>query len=709
MLVSAPAIQARAESEPEPSVVDRAAAPAASAWAAPIAADIEAGRCDRALRAIDLLAAGSSDIAPGEHAADRALLRAYAERCRERRAAALAAAEEAARLDARWVGAPPRFGGARPDAALPDGRRSALGAFAAQRWDAAAVEGEVDAASIGEALAWIDEARPTRRAGAALEALAWRMDPDARRRVRRRMAWLEASAEHTVAPARAQALLRDPEAVALLATTPEWRDVLWAVAAEEATGGRPELASALVEPEESARVRRWSDALGRLDGRRAARSRDELAGLASGRGRIAAESSWALIVDARRDDRDAEALERVQQHLARFPFARRVPALEACVHLAGAAENTSLQRMCWERRRSAQVDAALAELTIEVVVDALHADGPDAAARVLDAARSAGVEGTVALTYWRARVDAAQGDEAAALAGYRAVFERAPLSWYGLWADARATGLGAPPKWRAWARTLRFAAQTPPTPEDDAYAAGLARLGLWESARRERSWRALRSGRAAHVALAADTARVLGDDDGAAWMLARHGDAETMPERALPYAHGATWRAVFPTPYAKAMRAASDETGVAASWLWAVARRESAFDARARSGAGALGLMQVLPATAREAARNAGWERTPTRRALLTPETSARAGATILDAFHARYGACWEPVLTAYAAGPARVAQWTPRASMDADIWLERMPYPTVRRYVRDVVTAQAVYAAWTGEAARDPRCTVEP
>ena len=63
----------------------------------------------------------------------------------------------------------------------------------------------------------------------------------------------------------------------------------------------------------------------------------------------------------------------------------------------------------------------------------------------------------------------------------------------------------------------------------------------------------------------------------------------------------------------------------------------------------------------------------------------------------------------AYASGPARALRWMPDRELPADIWLERMPYPTVRRYVRDVITAQAVYAAWEGESPLDTRCDVAP
>lgn len=673
-----------------------------------VALALETGRCADAMRSLDALDAapeGSGASPSAGQRADRALLRAYAHRCAGQRVSALASAEAAAALDERWAGAIPRFGGPLPEAS----HRMALGAFAAEAWDRAALEGGVPPEAVGASLAWFDAARPTSRAGATLESLAWRIDPDPQRRARRRVGWLGASAEHTDAAARAQALLRDPSAAALLALTPAWRDVIWEVARAQALRGRPALAEQLVEPELRPEVRRWDAALRALEGRRPQRARERLSELASLRGRVAAEASWALIVDARRGDRDAEALERVEAHLQRHPTDRRGDALDACVHLAGAAGDTSLQRLCWERRRALSVDDALATLTAEVVVDALVFDGAEAAAHVLDSASSAGVPTTIALRYWRARVDGLLGDTEAALDGFRAVFELAPLSWYALWADAHAHALGAAPKWRAWVRTLRFAEPAPIVIAEDAYARELERVGLIRAAQRERSWRAMRSGRAPYVALAAESARVLGDDDGAAWTLARHGDAETMTEVDVAAASGAMWRAVFPTPFDKAVAAASAEAGVARSWLWAVARRESAFDPGARSGAGALGLMQVLPATAREVARRAGWREIPTRRGLMNVETNARSGAAVLAAYYRQLGPCWEPTLMAYASGPARALRWMPDRELPADIWLERMPYPTVRRYVRDVITAQAVYAAWEGEPPLDTRCDVAP
>ena len=455
--------------------------------------------------------------------------------------------------------------------------------------------------------------------------------------------------------------------------------MIWEVA-QAALRGQPAFAEQLVEPELRPQVRRWDAALGALEGRSRGTPWAPL-GLASLRGRVAAEASWALIVDARRGDRDAEALERVEAHLqgARRPAgatrsarASTSPARPGILHSSASVGSAD----------ALSVDDALATLTVEVVVDALVFDGAESAAHVLDSASSAGVPTTVALRYWRARVDGLLGDTEAALGGFRAVFELAPLSWY-------ACG-------RMRARTRSARRRVACLGQDAALRGACARRGPGGRlragrARRAHSGRTARAQLARHASGRAPTSRwprvtrVLGDDDGAAWTLARHGDAETMTEVDVAAASSAMWQAVFPTPFDKAVAVASAEAGVARSWLWAVARRESAFDPGARSGAGALGLMQVLPATAREVARRAGWSEVPTRRGLMNVETNARSGAAVLAAYHRQLGPCWEPTLMAYASGPARALRWMPVRELPADIWrADALPDSPALRARRD-------------------------
>jgi soluble lytic murein transglycosylase len=133
-----------------------------------------------------------------------------------------------------------------------------------------------------------------------------------------------------------------------------------------------------------------------------------------------------------------------------------------------------------------------------------------------------------------------------------------------------------------------------------------------------------------------------------------------------------------------------------------VARSESLFVPDARSGAGALGLMQIMPATGRQLARRAGlpWNGSPT---LIDPETNITLGTTYLADMLARYDGHRVLATAAYNAGPGRVDRWLPEdAALPADAWIDSVPYSETRAYVQRVLAAEAVFH-WrmTGQTAR--------
>jgi soluble lytic murein transglycosylase len=127
------------------------------------------------------------------------------------------------------------------------------------------------------------------------------------------------------------------------------------------------------------------------------------------------------------------------------------------------------------------------------------------------------------------------------------------------------------------------------------------------------------------------------------------------------------------------------------AWVYAVIRQESAFRADARSPVGALGLMQIMPATGRQIARNLqDVVDTPN---LLQPEINIRYGAHYLRRMLARLQD--NPVLAtaAYNAGPNKVAQWLPSDNpAPADVWAETIPYRETRAYVQRVMEYAVVY-----------------
>ena len=128
------------------------------------------------------------------------------------------------------------------------------------------------------------------------------------------------------------------------------------------------------------------------------------------------------------------------------------------------------------------------------------------------------------------------------------------------------------------------------------------------------------------------------------------------------------------------------------AWVFAVMRQESAFIADARSRAGALGLMQIMPATAEQVARSL---KIPYRgtATILTADTNIRLGTAYLRKMLNRLHN--HPVLAtaAYNAGPHRVLKWLPKQdAMPADLWIEKVPFRETRKYLRRVLAYTIIY-----------------
>ncbi len=148
----------------------------------------------------------------------------------------------------------------------------------------------------------------------------------------------------------------------------------------------------------------------------------------------------------------------------------------------------------------------------------------------------------------------------------------------------------------------------------------------------------------------------------------------------------------FPLPYRTPVLDSANRDGVDPAWIYAIMRQESIFQPDARSRAGALGLMQLMPATGRQVARELN---TPLGRggALYLPETNIRFGAYYLRSMLNDLQS--NPLLAtaAYNAGPNRVRSWLPdQGSIDADLWAETIPFAETRRYVQRVLEYAMVY-----------------
>ncbi|MCP5159568.1 MAG: lytic transglycosylase domain-containing protein [Gammaproteobacteria bacterium] len=162
----------------------------------------------------------------------------------------------------------------------------------------------------------------------------------------------------------------------------------------------------------------------------------------------------------------------------------------------------------------------------------------------------------------------------------------------------------------------------------------------------------------------------------------------------------------FPLAYRDDVIANARTDALDPAWIYAIIRQESAFQADARSPVGALGLMQMMPATGRQIARDL--QDTVDIPDLRQPETNIRYGTHYLRRMLERLQD--NPVLAtaAYNAGPNKVAQWLPTGGhpIPADIWAETIPYRETRAYVQRVMEYAAVYRHLLG-LEEDPTTTL--
>lgn len=153
------------------------------------------------------------------------------------------------------------------------------------------------------------------------------------------------------------------------------------------------------------------------------------------------------------------------------------------------------------------------------------------------------------------------------------------------------------------------------------------------------------------------------------------------------------WELFHPRPFATLVQAAARWEGQDPFLLWAVMRQESGFLPSARSGAGAVGLLQLLPVTGRAMAAEVGAVRWKGPHQLLDPEVNIRLGAHFLARLLRRYDGHLGRALAAYNAGPGYVDRWCERfGGLRPDEWVEEVPIERAQGYVKQVLEAYAVY-----------------
>ena len=148
----------------------------------------------------------------------------------------------------------------------------------------------------------------------------------------------------------------------------------------------------------------------------------------------------------------------------------------------------------------------------------------------------------------------------------------------------------------------------------------------------------------------------------------------------------------FPIDYADKIQENAHKQELDQSIIYGLVRRESMFDKMARSPVGALGLMQIMPRTGRQIAREIKfpWKSTSV---LLEAPINIKFGAYYYKQMLDKFDGHFALAAAAYNAGPHRVIKWTDiERDYAADIWIETIPFKETRAYVSAVLTYALVY-----------------
>jgi soluble lytic murein transglycosylase len=154
----------------------------------------------------------------------------------------------------------------------------------------------------------------------------------------------------------------------------------------------------------------------------------------------------------------------------------------------------------------------------------------------------------------------------------------------------------------------------------------------------------------------------------------------------------------FPMPYREQVLAKARAIGLDPAVMYGLMRQESRFVSESRSGVGAAGLMQLMPATAKWTARQIGLDFRPEM--IHDRDTNLLLGAAYLKRVLDDFGGSLALATAAYNAGPGRPRRWREGgAAVEAAAWAETIPFNETRDYVKKVLSNSVYYAALLGPA----------
>jgi peptidoglycan lytic transglycosylase len=306
--------------------------------------------------------------------------------------------------------------------------------------------------------------------------------------------------------------------------------------------------------------------------------------------------------------------------------------------------------------------------------------------------------------YWAARDSERAGKLAQARALYQAMLGRYDANWYGYLAKQRLDAMGNRAPRETFAadslvgravvnlQTVNVAEETAGAAEDRAIlkADELTNVGLDDFALSELSAASEAHSDSPKVNLAIARVYRSQEENVRAFNALRRSfpDYSQMKPEEMTREQ---WDVFYPLAYWDIIVQESRARNLDPYQVAGLIRQETVFESRARSGAKAYGLMQVLVPTATLTARRYGVNRTITVDSLFEPRLNIQLGTAYLRDQIDKFGRI-EYVAAAYNAGPARATQWRASLPFEIDEWAEAVPFKETRGYVQGVVRNRLQY-----------------
>ena len=304
--------------------------------------------------------------------------------------------------------------------------------------------------------------------------------------------------------------------------------------------------------------------------------------------------------------------------------------------------------------------------------------------------------------YWAARSHAklGHGDEAATR--LRLVHTDYANSYYGRLAAQHLTRRGDPiGRDRPVSASRQPVSSTAPRPPTEARIRALLAAGLYDDALNELRYAQRTWGGSPEL------------DATMAWTYNQKGELRrgiTLMRRVYPQFLSSggqelpteILQVIFPLTYWSSIRKHSIARGLDPYLVAALIAQESTFDPKARSGANAWGLMQIVPATGRRLARALKIRRFTTA-TLTNPDINIRMGTLHFSELVRKYGGT-HYALASYNAGESRVVRWkAERPGLDEDEFIDDIPFPETQNYVKRILGTAEDYRRLYGEGAGKP------